>query len=103
MRSELAPEPGPVVGTVARLSHEKAVDVLLESFPCVLERVPSATALIVGDGPAPENLRQLAALLRDDTRREALGSNARAKVRRWFTRERMVRETHALYMHALAD
>jgi glycosyltransferase involved in cell wall biosynthesis len=50
----------------------------------------------------PENAATLAAavtvLLSDRTRCEVLGSNARAKVVRLFTRERMVQETYALYL-----
>ena len=169
------------------MSHEKGVDVLLTAFRDVVECVPSATLLIVGDGPernalgdlserlgiAPrvhfagarsdvpvldrmldvfvlpsreeacplalleamaagravvatcvdgspelvedgvdgvlvpvENADALAAAITalndDPARRDALGRNARAKIGRQFTRERMVRETHALYLHALA-
>jgi glycosyltransferase involved in cell wall biosynthesis len=60
-RSELALEAGPVVGTVARLSREKGVDVLLTALREVVQQFPSVTALIVGDGPEGMRLRQLAA------------------------------------------
>jgi glycosyltransferase involved in cell wall biosynthesis len=49
---------GPVVGTVARLSAEKGVDVLLTALGHVVEQVPSVTALIVGDGPRLVELRE---------------------------------------------
>ncbi len=60
-RAELDLGDGPVVGTVARLSHEKGVDALLRALPQVLLTVPSATAVIVGDGPEATPLKQLAA------------------------------------------
>jgi hypothetical protein len=42
-------------------------------------------------------------LLGNRARREALGSRARAKISRRFTREQMLRETHVLYLRALAE
>jgi glycosyltransferase involved in cell wall biosynthesis len=60
-RAELALDGGPVVGTVARLSHEKGVDVLMTALREVVEQFRSVTALIVGDGPEEVRLRQLAA------------------------------------------
>ncbi len=63
VRADLGLGVGPVVGTVARLSHEKGVDVLLRALARVRERVPAVTALVVGDGPEHAPLRQLAAEL----------------------------------------
>jgi glycosyltransferase involved in cell wall biosynthesis len=76
VRSELALKDGPVVGTVARLSHEKGVDVLLEALPYVLEYIPSVTLLIIGDGPERENLRQLSASLGITTSVRFVGTRA---------------------------
>jgi glycosyltransferase involved in cell wall biosynthesis len=188
VRSELALNDGPVVGTVARLSREKGLDLLVTALRDVVEQFPSVTTLIVGDGPEEVSLRELAAALgisgsvrfvgaRDDVaalnrlldvfvlpsreeacpmalleamaagravvatrvggspelidngadgllvapeepgalsaaivrllqqraQREALGSAAREKVARSFTRERMVCNTYAYYERALAD
>jgi glycosyltransferase involved in cell wall biosynthesis len=61
VRSELALSDGPVVGTVARLSPEKGVDVLLAALPEVLSYFPSLATLIVGDGSETKRLRELAA------------------------------------------
>lgn len=52
-----------VIGTVARLSHEKGVDVLIEAFARIAERVPSARLLIVGDGDQRATLETQAAAL----------------------------------------
>ncbi|GAC1329080.1 MAG: glycosyltransferase family 4 protein [Chloroflexota bacterium] len=52
---------GPIVGTVARLSHEKGVDQLIRALAIVARSVPTVTALIVGDGPDAALLRELAA------------------------------------------
>jgi L-malate glycosyltransferase len=39
-----------VVGTVARMSREKGIDILLEAFALVHNSIPNAHLLIVGDG-----------------------------------------------------
>lgn len=44
------PEGTPLVGVVARLEPEKGHATLLEAWPVVLERVPQARLLIVGEG-----------------------------------------------------
>lgn len=50
-------EPGsPLVGVVARLEPEKGHPTLLDAWPMVLERVPEARLLIVGEGSQREAL-----------------------------------------------
>ena len=44
------PEGTPLVGVVARLEPEKGHRTLLEAWPLVLERVPNARLLIIGEG-----------------------------------------------------
>ena len=44
------PEGTPLVGVVARLEAEKGHRTLLEAWPLVLERVPMARLLIIGEG-----------------------------------------------------
>lgn len=44
------PEGTPLVGVVARLEAEKGHRTLLEAWPLVLERVPHARLLIIGEG-----------------------------------------------------
>ncbi len=49
---------GPVVGSVCRLSEQKGVKHLIRAFKSVLEEVPLATLVIVGDGPLAEELKE---------------------------------------------
>jgi glycosyltransferase involved in cell wall biosynthesis len=50
----------PLVGVVARLEPEKGHPTLLEAWPKVLERVPEARLLIVGEGSQCEALKERA-------------------------------------------
>ncbi|MCB0881602.1 MAG: glycosyltransferase [Thermoleophilia bacterium] len=53
----------PVVGAVGHLRPMKAIDVLVDAFARVLERVPDAHLIIAGDGPLrPDIEAQIAAL-----------------------------------------
>lgn len=47
----------PTAVCVGRLAHQKGQDLLLEAWPHVLEKVPDAELLIVGDGPMAAQLR----------------------------------------------
>jgi glycosyltransferase involved in cell wall biosynthesis len=49
-----------LVVCVGRLSRQKGQDVLLEAWPSVLERVPAAALVLVGDGPEEDRLRACA-------------------------------------------
>jgi len=49
-----------VIGTVARLATQKAVHVLLDATPLLLQQFPDARVLIVGDGPLRATLEQQA-------------------------------------------
>ena len=60
MRAELALGEHPTVGIVARLAPVKNHAYLLRSWKQVLERVPDAVLLIVGNGPQELALRNLA-------------------------------------------
>ena len=54
------PPPGtPLVVTVARLAHQKRVDVLLRAFARVLGRVPAAKLVILGEGVLRAELEAL--------------------------------------------
>lgn len=54
-------EPGtPIVGVVARLEPEKGHATLLEAWPRVLERVPAARLLVVGEGSRRAELEEQA-------------------------------------------
>ncbi len=50
----------PLVGVVARLEPEKGHRTLLDAWPLVLDRVPSARLLIVGEGSQREALEEQA-------------------------------------------
>lgn len=50
----------PLVGVVARLEAEKGHATLLEAWPTVLERVPAARLLVVGEGSLAEQLHEQA-------------------------------------------
>jgi glycosyltransferase involved in cell wall biosynthesis len=50
------PDGAPIVGVVARLEPEKGHPTLIEAWPRVLERVPNAHLLIVGEGSRREAL-----------------------------------------------
>jgi glycosyltransferase involved in cell wall biosynthesis len=47
----------PIAVAVGRLARQKGQDVLLSAWPAVLERVPDALLVLVGDGPDLADLR----------------------------------------------
>ena len=49
-----------VILTVGRLVKRKGVDIVITSLPRVLEKVPNAIYLVVGEGPDRRNLEKLA-------------------------------------------
>jgi glycosyltransferase involved in cell wall biosynthesis len=59
-RSRLGLRDRPTVVCVGRLSRQKGQDILLHAWPAVLERVPEAQLVLVGDGPDLEKLRKQA-------------------------------------------
>jgi glycosyltransferase involved in cell wall biosynthesis len=67
-----------VLGTVARFDQVKGLDVLLRAFARVLERLPEARLLVVGDGPEAVGLRTLAGSLALNDRVIFAGSIPRA-------------------------
>jgi len=65
LRDEYGMEPGSrIVGVVARLEPEKGHPTLLEAWPLVLQQVPDAYLLVVGEGSRRAELEQLARELR---------------------------------------
>ena len=52
------PADAPVIGTLARLFELKGYDDIMKAFPLVLEKVPEAHLLIIGDGILRESLEQ---------------------------------------------
>lgn len=57
------PADGEIVGVVARLAPEKGHRTLLEAWPAVLEAVPGAWLLVVGEGSECESLKTQARVL----------------------------------------
>jgi glycosyltransferase involved in cell wall biosynthesis len=55
-RLELPPD-APIAVNIARLSHQKGQDLLVEIWPAVRDAVPDAVLVLVGDGPESESLR----------------------------------------------
>ncbi len=53
------PARAPVVGTVGRLVYQKAQDVFLRAAALVLQEIPEARFLVVGDGPQAPALERL--------------------------------------------
>jgi glycosyltransferase involved in cell wall biosynthesis len=64
MKKKLGLGQGPVVGIVARLSEEKGHVYLIEAMRSVLEKIPSAQLLIVGDGKEKQALMNLTKTLK---------------------------------------
>ena len=61
LRDEYGLEPGSrIVGVVARLEPEKGHQTLIEAWPSVLQKVPDAYLLIVGEGSRRDSLEQWA-------------------------------------------
>lgn len=54
------PIDAPVILFVGRVAKEKSIDLIIEALPKVLEKVPNAVFLIIGDGPETINLKKLA-------------------------------------------
>lgn len=61
LRGELGLEPdAPVIINVGRVAKEKSIDVLIRAMPRLLERIPNAKLVIVGNGPIIGQLTSLA-------------------------------------------
>lgn len=57
---------GPVIGTIGRLSSVKGQKFLIGAMPRIISDMPEARAIIVGDGPEAEDLKNLARSLHVD-------------------------------------
>lgn len=51
------------IGVVARLSHEKGVDLAIQAFRHIVREIPAARLRIIGDGPERAKLEKLARTL----------------------------------------
>jgi glycosyltransferase involved in cell wall biosynthesis len=59
IRAELGLSGGPVIGSVARLAHNRGHELLIEGFRLVLRDYPAARLLLVGKGEARPKLEAL--------------------------------------------
>lgn len=59
VRRELSLGPGPVVGSVSRLTSNRRHELLIHGFSRLLDRLPDARLLLVGKGPARASLEGL--------------------------------------------
>jgi glycosyltransferase involved in cell wall biosynthesis len=75
-----APAPVPTVAFAGRLAPEKGLDVLLEAFRRVRERLPAARLVIAGDGPERDAVALKVAALGLDGGVERLGHRPRAEL-----------------------
>ena len=57
-RGRLNVPEGPLVVSVGRVRRQKGHDVLLDAWPSVLEQVPKANLVVVGDGPERRSLSE---------------------------------------------
>ncbi len=80
---------GPTVVTVGQLRHVKGQDILLESWPRVLESHPDARLAIVGDGPERCNLERQAAELHIERSVRFEGQLGPARIRAILQRARV--------------
>lgn len=61
LKKEIGLEPSnPVVLFVGRIAKEKSIDVIINAMPKLLEQLPQAKLVIVGDGPKKNELEKLA-------------------------------------------
>jgi phosphatidylinositol alpha-1,6-mannosyltransferase len=64
LRSELGLSEKKVIVSVGRLVHRKGQDTLIESMPKILEQIPDAHLLFIGEGPYKDYLVKRAAELK---------------------------------------
>lgn len=77
-RDDLALPDVPIAVCVGRLCEQKGQDLLFEAWPRVLDRVPDAHLVLVGDGPDGPTLR-------DTAPAQVLFAGDRSDVHRWLT------------------
>ncbi|MCU6392189.1 glycosyltransferase, partial [Enterobacter quasiroggenkampii] len=56
LREKLGLADVPVLVSLSRVAYEKRIDKLISAMPAILAQIPKAVLLIVGDGPAREDL-----------------------------------------------
>lgn len=59
LRREFTLDDDPVIGFVGGFQHWHGLDLLVESFSQLVQRFPKVKLLLVGDGPARENIERM--------------------------------------------
>jgi PEP-CTERM/exosortase A-associated glycosyltransferase len=85
LRRELGVGEGPVLGFIGSFYGYEGIDLLLRAMPEILRTHPSATALLVGGGPAEASLKKLATELGIDARVRFAGRVPHDQVRRYYS------------------
>ena len=63
LRQRYALGPGPVAVSITRMVARKRLDLLVEAWPAVAERLPGAALVLCGEGPEREGLMRRARAL----------------------------------------
>jgi len=78
------------LGVVARLSHEKGIDSLLEAMPLILRAHPTLRLLIVGEGEQRKTLERLASTLSINPVITWAGLQPKESLPHWYAQMDMV-------------
>ena len=84
------PSRQPVILFVGALTASKGVQYLLRSFPHVIRQAPAYRAVVIGDGPARQDLMRLAQELGIETEVQFTGSLPQLAVRDWMQRAQIL-------------
>jgi len=85
LRRELGLGAGPVLGFIGSLYGYEGIDVLVAAMPAILREQPQASVLLVGGGPAEQQVKQLAAQLGITDRIRFVGRVPNDQVRRYYS------------------
>lgn len=75
-----------IVLTVTRLVERKGIDTVLKAFPAVLERVPEAEYVVIGDGPDKDRLQEITRTLGLQGKVRFLGQVSEKEKFEWYDR-----------------
>ncbi len=88
-----------IVTAIARLYDTKAYDKLLQAFKIVIDKVPNAQLLVIGDGPEKSNLLRLQTKLELERSVHFLGKVPNVKIASYLNAAKV--EAHGFAMPAL--
>jgi glycosyltransferase involved in cell wall biosynthesis len=70
---------------VGRISYEKNIDIVIKSFQIILETIPQARLILVGDGPALSEIKELSKKLHIEKSVDFIGQVARTKLPHFYS------------------